>query len=93
MEGQYYPIHQPAVTQTIPAAMDPSMNVFLSETRTQNSEIRMGISKIADNVQKLLDKVKEEQFMGENYKIRTRQGFWLRDIIVFGHRGIICHSL
>ncbi|XP_011302306.1 FK506-binding protein 15-like [Fopius arisanus] len=35
---------------------DPNLNVFLSETRTHNAEIRMGISKVADNVQKLLDK-------------------------------------
>lgn len=36
--------------------VDPNINVFLSETRTHNAEIRMGMNKIADNVQKLLDK-------------------------------------
>ncbi|XP_043274957.1 FK506-binding protein 15 isoform X2 [Venturia canescens] len=56
MDGQYYPIHQAPITQSIPVGMDPNLNVFLSETRTQNTEIRMGMSKIADNVQKLLDK-------------------------------------
>lgn len=57
MDGQFYPIHQAPIAQSIPVGMDPNLNVFLSETRTQNTEIRMGMSKIADNVQKLLDKV------------------------------------
>lgn len=47
------------VQTTVPHQMmpiDPNINILLSETRTQNSEIRMGINKVADNVQKLLDK-------------------------------------
>lgn len=40
----------------VAGSLDPNINVFLSETRTQNAEIRMGMSKISDNVQKLLDK-------------------------------------
>lgn len=57
MDGQAFPIAQQTIAQQVPAALDPSLNVFLAETRTQNSEIRMGMSKIADNIQKLLDKV------------------------------------
>ncbi|KAK0080924.1 hypothetical protein PV325_013084 [Microctonus aethiopoides] len=55
VDGQMYPI-QSAIPQPVIATVDPNMNVFLSETRTHNAEIRMGMSKIADNVQKLLDK-------------------------------------
>lgn len=55
VDGQMYPI-QSAISQPVIATVDPNMNVFLSETRTHNAEIRMGMSKIADNVQKLLDK-------------------------------------
>jgi len=51
-----YPVSQ-TVNRTIPAALDPGMNMLLSETRIANAEIRMGMSKISDNVQKLLDKV------------------------------------
>ncbi|XP_033228759.1 FK506-binding protein 15 isoform X2 [Belonocnema kinseyi] len=56
VDGQAFPIAQQTIAQQIPAALDPSLNVFLAETRTQNTEIRMGMSKIADNIQKLLDK-------------------------------------
>lgn len=42
---------------TVPAVLDPGINMLLSETRITNAEIRMGMSKISDNVQKLLDKV------------------------------------
>ncbi|XP_012536637.1 FK506-binding protein 15 isoform X7 [Monomorium pharaonis] len=55
MDNQMYPVSQ-AVNRTISTAMDPGMNMLLSETRIANAEIRMGISKISDNVQKLLDK-------------------------------------
>lgn len=51
-----YPVSQ-TVNRTLPAALDPGMNMVLSETRIANAEIRMGMSKISDNVQKLLDKV------------------------------------
>jgi len=51
-----YPVSQ-AVNRTIPTVLDPGMNMLLSETRIANTEIRMGMSKISDNVQKLLDKV------------------------------------
>ncbi|XP_020294017.1 FK506-binding protein 15 [Pseudomyrmex gracilis] len=43
------------VNRTIPTALDP-LNMLLSETRITNAEIRMGMSKISDNIQKLLDK-------------------------------------
>jgi len=56
MDNQMYPVSQ-TVNRAIPAALDPGMNMLLSETRIANAEIRMGISKISDNVQKLLDKV------------------------------------
>ena len=59
MDNQYYPVHQAPIAQPIPAGIDPNINIFLSETRTQNSEIRMGMAKISDNVQKLLDKVRK----------------------------------
>ncbi|XP_011873120.1 PREDICTED: FK506-binding protein 15 [Vollenhovia emeryi] len=55
MDSQMYPISQ-TVNRTIPAALDPGMNMLLSETRIANAEIRMGMSKISDNIQKLLDK-------------------------------------
>lgn len=55
MDNQMYPISQ-TVNRTIPTALDPGMNMLLSETRIANAEIRMGMSKISDNVQKLLDK-------------------------------------
>lgn len=51
-----YPVQQ-TVNRTIPTALDPGINMLLSETRVANAEIRMGMSKISDNVQKLLDKV------------------------------------
>ncbi|XP_011332114.1 FK506-binding protein 15 isoform X2 [Ooceraea biroi] len=44
------------VNRAVPAALDPGVNMLLSETRIANAEIRMGMSKISDNVQKLLDK-------------------------------------
>ncbi|KAF7997232.1 hypothetical protein HCN44_005509 [Aphidius gifuensis] len=49
-----FPVQTTLAHQMMP--IDPNINIFLSETRTQNSEIRMGINKVADNVQKLLDK-------------------------------------
>ncbi|GAB1866012.1 FK506-binding protein 15 [Camponotus japonicus] len=55
MDNQVYPVPQ-TVNRTVPAALDPGINMFLSETRITNAEIRMGMSKISDNVQKLLDK-------------------------------------
>lgn len=58
VDTQFHSIPQQSLAASqISTMMDPNLNVFLSETRTQNSEIRMGMSKIADNVQKLLDKV------------------------------------
>ncbi|XP_076750201.1 FK506-binding protein 15 [Xylocopa sonorina] len=56
LDGQIYSLPSQAVTPTIPAIMDPGLNMLLSETRMTNAELRMGMSKIADNVQKLLDK-------------------------------------
>ncbi|KAL6440270.1 hypothetical protein ACFW04_003088 [Cataglyphis niger] len=55
MDSQMYPVPQ-TVNRTLPAALDPGINMLLSETRITNAEIRMGMSKISDNVQKLLDK-------------------------------------
>ncbi|XP_039308363.1 FK506-binding protein 15 isoform X2 [Solenopsis invicta] len=55
MDNQMYPVTQ-TVNRTIPATLDPGMNMLLSETRIANAEIRMGMSKISDNIQKLLDK-------------------------------------
>ncbi|XP_063973348.1 FK506-binding protein 15-like [Diachasmimorpha longicaudata] len=52
-DGQLYSYQTPVLPQ-VPA--DPSINIFLSETRTHNAEIRMAMSKMTDNVQKLLDK-------------------------------------
>lgn len=57
MNGQIYSLQSQTVTSTIPTIIDPGLNILLSETRMTNAELRMGMSKIADNVQKLLDKV------------------------------------
>ncbi|XP_043477101.1 FK506-binding protein 15 isoform X2 [Leptopilina heterotoma] len=56
VDGQTFPMAQQFVTQTMPGTLDPSLNIFLTESRTQNAEIRMGMSKISDNIQRLLDK-------------------------------------
>lgn len=56
-ENQSYGLLQSNITSPIPIALDPNLNVFLSESRMQNAEIRMGMTRISDNVQKLLDKV------------------------------------
>ncbi|XP_070151987.1 FK506-binding protein 15 isoform X2 [Polyergus mexicanus] len=53
---QWAPPYFATVNRTIPATLDPGINMLLSETRITNAEIRMGMSKISDNVQKLLDK-------------------------------------
>ncbi|EFN85323.1 hypothetical protein EAI_16007 [Harpegnathos saltator] len=55
MDNQMYPVTQ-TVNRTISAALDPGINMLLSENRLTNAEIRIGMSKISDNVQKLLDK-------------------------------------
>ncbi|XP_043256554.1 FK506-binding protein 15-like isoform X1 [Colletes gigas] len=56
MDGQVYSLQPQSTTPTISSVIDPGLNMLLSESRMTNSELRMGISKIADNVQKLLDK-------------------------------------
>ncbi|KAH0564530.1 FK506-binding protein 15 [Cotesia glomerata] len=56
IDGQLYSIPSSVSQSPVAGSLDPNINVFLSETRTQNAEIRMGMSKISDNVQKLLDK-------------------------------------
>ncbi|KAI4497360.1 hypothetical protein M0802_007607 [Mischocyttarus mexicanus] len=54
--GQMYALQPQSAIQTVPAIMDPNLNMLLSETRIANAELRMGMSKISDNVQKVLDK-------------------------------------
>ncbi|XP_035730579.1 FK506-binding protein 15-like isoform X2 [Vespa mandarinia] len=54
--GQMYSLQPQPVTQAVSTVIDPSLNMLLSETRMANAELRMGMSKIADNVQKVLDK-------------------------------------
>ncbi|XP_078032729.1 FK506-binding protein 15 isoform X1 [Augochlora pura] len=56
LDGQVYSLQRPSVTPAIPSMMDPGLNMLLSESRMTNTELRMGMSKISDNVQKLLDK-------------------------------------
>lgn len=56
LDGRVYPLESQTVTPTVPSIIDPGLNVLLSENRISNAELRMGMSKIADNVQKLLDK-------------------------------------
>ncbi|XP_053990328.1 FK506-binding protein 15-like isoform X1 [Hylaeus volcanicus] len=56
LDGQVYSLQPQTVTPTVSSVIDPGLNMLLSETRMTNAEVRMGISKIADNVQKLLDK-------------------------------------
>lgn len=61
MGGQIYTdirsLQPQTTTSTLPTIVDPGLNMLLSETRITNAELRMGMSKIADNVQKILDKV------------------------------------
>lgn len=57
MDGQLYSLQPQIVTPTVSTVIDPGLNMLLSETRMTNAELRMGMSKIGDNVQKLLDKV------------------------------------
>lgn len=57
MDGQVYSLQSQTVTSAVPTIIDPGLNMLLSETRMTNAELRMGMSKIADNVQKVLDKV------------------------------------
>uniref|UniRef100_A0ABM1IA87 FK506-binding protein 15 n=1 Tax=Polistes dominula TaxID=743375 RepID=A0ABM1IA87_POLDO len=54
--GQMYALQPQALTQAVPTVIDPNLNMLLSETRIANAELRMGMSKVADNVQKVLDK-------------------------------------
>ncbi|KZC11427.1 FK506-binding protein 15, partial [Dufourea novaeangliae] len=56
LDGQVYSLQPQSVTPAISSIVDPGLNMLLSETRMTNTELRMGMSKIADNVQKLLDK-------------------------------------
>ncbi|XP_043518271.1 FK506-binding protein 15 isoform X2 [Frieseomelitta varia] len=60
MGGQIYTdvrsLQPQTTTSTLPTIIDPGLNMLLSETRITNAELRMGMSKIADNVQKMLDK-------------------------------------
>ncbi|KAG7188167.1 hypothetical protein KM043_013385 [Ampulex compressa] len=56
LDGQMHSLPPQTITPTIPTIIDPTFNMLLSETRMSNAEMRMGMAKIADNVQKLLDK-------------------------------------
>ncbi|XP_034171110.1 FK506-binding protein 15 isoform X1 [Osmia lignaria lignaria] len=56
VDGQVYSLQPQIVTPTVSTVIDPGLNMLLSETRMTNAELRMGMSKIGDNVQKLLDK-------------------------------------
>ncbi|XP_076289729.1 uncharacterized protein LOC143213597 isoform X2 [Lasioglossum baleicum] len=56
LDGQVYSLQRPNVAPTLSPVVDPGLNMLLSETRMTNTELRMGMSKIGDNVQKLLDK-------------------------------------
>ncbi|KAK2580823.1 hypothetical protein KPH14_005905 [Odynerus spinipes] len=56
LNGQMYSLPQP-ISQAVPTVMDPNLNMLLSETRMANAELRMGMSKITDNVQRVLDKL------------------------------------
>jgi len=71
-QGQLYPLvaqqavstHQvfplPSTAVSTPPAIpspDSHLSVFLAETRTHNSEVRMGVAKVADKVDQVLMKV------------------------------------
>ncbi|XP_017760441.1 PREDICTED: FK506-binding protein 15-like [Eufriesea mexicana] len=56
LDGQICPLQTQTVPSTVPTIIDSGLTMLLSETRMTNAELRMGMSKIADNVQKLLDK-------------------------------------
>ncbi|XP_063245128.1 FK506-binding protein 15-like isoform X2 [Bacillus rossius redtenbacheri] len=62
VEGQLFPMAQPvfpAPAATPPALTPPDahMAVFLSETRAHNSEVRMGVAKVADKVDQVICKL------------------------------------
>jgi len=56
-------VPQPAFVQPTPAvppvslASDSSVPMLLSETRTQTTEMRMSLSKVADKVDRIYEKV------------------------------------
>jgi hypothetical protein len=55
---QVFPVH-PSAVNTPPAIPSPDshLSVFLAETRTHNSEVRIGMAKVADKVDQVLMKV------------------------------------
>jgi hypothetical protein len=57
---QLFPLPHTAIS-TPPAISSPDghLSVFLSEARTQNSEVRMGIAKVTDKVDQVLTKVRD----------------------------------
>ncbi|CAG2056670.1 unnamed protein product [Timema podura] len=67
MDGQLFPIvphmitpqmiQAPVSTPSAIPSPDSHLSVFLSETRTHNSEVRMGVAKVAEKVDQVLSKV------------------------------------
>lgn len=43
---------------------DSALSVYISESRTQATELRMGISKVSDKVDQVLNKVSLRDFVG-----------------------------
>ncbi|XP_017877555.1 FK506-binding protein 15-like [Ceratina calcarata] len=72
LDGRVYSLESQTVTPTVPSVIDPGLNVLLSENRITNAELRMGMSKIADNVQKLLDKFHVLELQNATTPIKDR---------------------
>ncbi|XP_039286203.1 FK506-binding protein 15 isoform X1 [Nilaparvata lugens] len=51
------PVASSTVATSQPLALDPQFAVFFSELRTNNSELRMGMNRITDKVERVIDKI------------------------------------
>ena len=47
----------PVSTTPASSASDSSLNVFFSEARQQNTEVRLSVAKVSDKVDRILEKV------------------------------------
>ncbi|XP_069676887.1 FK506-binding protein 15-like isoform X2 [Periplaneta americana] len=72
---QVYPLPS-ATVGTSPAVSSPEshLSVFLAETRTQNSEVRMNVAKVADKVDQVLTKLNSMQQLQLRPSLSTALG-------------------
>ncbi|XP_046404143.1 FK506-binding protein 15-like isoform X4 [Ischnura elegans] len=83
MEQYPYPSHTLALTGPAgmtnqPTFQDPHLSVFLSETRTQNAELRMAMGRLTDKVDAImgkLDRSPQQQQPQEQYSGDLRAAF------------------